>query len=231
MYRSPNGTIRNILDGTSFLRRNVPRLVPRWTQPIVIGRHAYGDIYRATEIKIPGPGKVTLCYQPAGGPAQTFEVHDFNGGGAAIAMRNTEGSITGFARASFNYALLRGWLLYFSTKNTILEAYDGYFMDIFRRIYETEFEAEFDKKGLTCEHRRIDDMVACALKWDGRHVWACTNYDGGVCRRTARRWRARRRTGHGDAALLAAPEGPAEVHQSDRVDPRLGARADLSWAV
>jgi isocitrate dehydrogenase len=185
MYRSPNGTIRNILDGTIFrepiICRNVPRLVPHWTQPIVIGRHAYGDVYRATEMKIPGPGKVTLSYQPAsGGPAQTLEVHDFKRGGAAMAMHNTLESIEGFARASFNYALQRGWPLYFSTKNTILKAYDGYFMDIFQRIYETEFKAEFDKRKLTYEHRLIDDMVAQSLKWSGGYVWACKNYDGDV---------------------------------------------------
>jgi isocitrate dehydrogenase len=186
MYRSPNGTIRNILDGTIFrepiICKNVPRLVPHWTIPTVIGRHAYGDIYRAVEMKIPGPGKVTMTYQPAdGSPAQTLEVHDFGaGGGAAMAMHNTRVSIEGFARASFNYALQRGWPLYFSTKNTILKAYDGYFKDIFQTIYENEFKAEFDKKKLTYEHRLIDDMVACALKWNGGYVWACKNYDGDV---------------------------------------------------
>jgi isocitrate dehydrogenase len=186
MYRSPNGTIRNILDGTIFrepiICRNVPRLVPHWTQPIVIGRHAYGDIYRATEMKIPGPGKVTLTYQPAdGGAAQTLEVHDFGaGGGAAMAMHNTRVSIEGFARASFNYALQRGWPLYFSTKNTILKAYDGFFKDVFQDIYEREFKAQFDAAKLTYEHRLIDDMVACALKWNGGYVWACKNYDGDV---------------------------------------------------
>ena len=186
MYRSPNGTIRNILDGTIFrepiICRNVPRLVPHWTQPIVIGRHAYGDIYRATEMKIPGPGKVTLTYQPAdGSPAQTLDVHDFGaGGGAAMAMHNTRVSIEGFARASFNYALQRGWPLYFSTKNTILKAYDGYFKDIFEDIYQRDFKAKFDAAKLTYEHRLIDDMVACALKWNGGYVWACKNYDGDV---------------------------------------------------
>ena len=186
MYRSPNGTIRNILDGTIFrepiICRNVPRLVPHWTQPIVIGRHAYGDIYRATEMKIPGPGKVTLTYQPAdGGPAQTLDVHDFGaGGGAAMAMHNTRVSIEGFARASFNYALQRGWPLYFSTKNTILKAYDGYFKDIFEDIYQRDFKAKFDAAKLTYEHRLIDDMVACVLKWNGGYVWACKNYDGDV---------------------------------------------------
>lgn len=170
MYRSQNGTNRNILDGRVFsepiICRNLPRLVPLWTQPIVIGRHAYGDIYRATEMKIPGPSKVTLSYQPAGGgPTQTLEVQKFKHGSAAMVMHNTEESITGFARASFNYALMRGWPLY-----SILKAYDGYFMDIFQRIYETEFKAEFDKKGLTYEHRLIDDMVGQSLKWNGGYV-------------------------------------------------------------
>jgi isocitrate dehydrogenase len=186
MYRSPNGTLRNILDGTIFrepiICQNVPRLVPHWTKPIVIGRHAYGDVYRAVEMRIPGPGKVTMSYQPAdGGPMQTLEVHDFGeGGGVAMSMHNTRVSIEGFARASFNYALMRGWPLYFSTKNTILKTYDGFFMRIFARIYETEFKEEFTKRGLTYEHRLIDDMVACALKWNGAYVWACKNYDGDV---------------------------------------------------
>ena len=187
MYRSPNGTLRNILDGTIFrepiICQNVPRLVPHWTQPIVIGRHAYGDIYRATEMRIPGPGKVTMSYQPAdGGPVQTLEVHDFTGegGGVTMAMHNTRVSIEGFARASFNYALTRNWPLYFSTKNTILKSYDGFFMDCFATIFENEFKAEFTKRGLTYEHRLIDDMVACALKWNGAYVWACKNYDGDV---------------------------------------------------
>ena len=185
MYRSPNGTIRNILDGTIFrepiICRNVPRLVPHWTKPLVIGRHAYGDIYRATETKIPGPGKVQLVYTPEGGQPQIMDVHDFGaGGGAAMAMHNTRVSIEGFARASFNYALTRGWPLYFSTKNTILKAYDGYFKDIFEDIYQHEFKAKFDAANLTYEHRLIDDMVACALKWNGGYVWACKNYDGDV---------------------------------------------------
>ncbi len=185
MYRSPNGTIRNILDGTIFrepiICRNVPRLVPHWTKPIVIGRHAYGDIYRAVETKIPGPGKVTLTYQPSGGgPAQTLEVHDFKGAGVAMAMHNTKGSIEGFARASFNYGLQRGYPVYLSTKNTILKAYDGYFKDLFQDIFEREFQAEFARRGLTYEHRLIDDMVAQALKWSGGYLWACKNYDGDV---------------------------------------------------
>jgi isocitrate dehydrogenase len=185
MWRSPNGTIRNILDGTIFrepiICKNVPRLVPHWTQPIVIGRHAYGDIYRATETKIPGPGRVTLHYQPAGGGAeQVMEVHDFKGPGVAMGMHNTSESITGFARASFNYGLARGYPVYLSTKNTILKAYDGVFKDIFQDIFDAEFKAEFAKKKLTYEHRLIDDMVACALKWNGGYVWACKNYDGDV---------------------------------------------------
>ncbi len=186
MYRSPNGTIRNILDGTIFrepiICKNVPRLVPHWTKPIVIGRHAYGDIYRATEMKIPGSGKVTLTYQPAGGgPAQTLDVHEFaQGGGVAMAMHNTRKSIEGFARASFNYGLQRGYSVYLSTKNTILKAYDGYFKDLFQEIFDREFKAEFDKRKLTYEHRLIDDMVAQALKWEGGYLWACKNYDGDV---------------------------------------------------
>ena len=188
MYRSPNGTIRNVLDGTIFrepiICSNVPRLVPHWTQPIVIGRHAYGDIYRAAEFKVPGPGKVTVSFQPTGGgPDITLDVHDFSetdGGGVAMAIHNTHRSIEGFARASFSYALARKLPLYLSTKNTILKAYDGFFKDAFQRIYETEFKAEFDRAGLTYEHRLIDDMVAAALKWTGGYVWACKNYDGDV---------------------------------------------------
>jgi isocitrate dehydrogenase len=185
MWRSPNGTIRNILDGTIFrepiIIRNVPRLVPTWTKPIVIGRHAYGDIYRASELRIPGPGRLTLSFQPAdGGPAQTIEVHDFKGEGVALGMHNTRASIEGFARASFNYGLMRGYPVYLSTKNTILKAYDGMFKDIFQNIFDTEFRAAFEKAGLTYEHRLIDDMVASALKWEGGYVWAAKNYDGDV---------------------------------------------------
>jgi isocitrate dehydrogenase len=185
MWRSPNGTIRNILDGTIFrepiICRNVPRLVSHWTQPIVIGRHAYGDIYRATETKIPGPGKVTLVYQPAdGGAPHVMDVHDFKGPGVALAMHNTRQSIEGFARASFHYALLRKYPVYLSTKNTILKAYDGMFKDVFEEIFQAEFRADFEAAGLTYEHRLIDDMVACALKWNGGYLWACKNYDGDV---------------------------------------------------
>ena len=185
MWRSPNGTIRNILDGTIFREpivcSNVPRLVPHWNQPIVIGRHAYGDIYRAVETKIPGPGKVTLRYQPAdGGEPLELEVHDFKGPGVALGIHNTLASIEGFARASFNYGLSRNFPVYLSTKNTILKAYDGMFKDVFQEIFDREYKARFDEKGLTYEHRLIDDMVAAALKWTGGYVWACKNYDGDV---------------------------------------------------
>ena len=184
MWRSPNGTIRNILDGTIFrepiICSNVPRLVPHWSQPIVIGRHAYGDIYRATETKIPGPGKVSLVYTPEGGKPVEMEVFDFKGPGVAMGMHNTNRSIEGFARASFNYGLARNFPVYLSTKNTILKAYDGSFKDIFQAIFDAEFKAEFDKRKLTYEHRLIDDMVASALKWNGGYVWACKNYDGDV---------------------------------------------------
>ena len=185
MWRSPNGTIRNILDGTIFrepiICSNVPRLVPHWSQPIVIGRHAYGDIYRATEFKVPGPGRVMMSYVPAdGSPVQTLDIFNFKGPGVAMGMHNTNESIAGFARASFNYGLARNYPVYLSTKNTILKAYDGQFKDIFQHIFDTEFADKFKAAGLTYEHRLIDDMVACALKWNGGYVWACKNYDGDV---------------------------------------------------
>ncbi|MBB5372435.1 NADP-dependent isocitrate dehydrogenase [Acidocella aromatica] len=184
MWKSPNGTIRNVLDGTIFrepiICKNVPRLVPHWSQPIVIGRHAYGDIYRATERKIPGPGKVSLVYTPEGGEPEVMEIHDFKGPGVAMGMHNTVASIEGFARASFNYGLSRNFPVYLSTKNTILKAYDGTFKDTFQAIFDAEFKEKFDAAGLTYEHRLIDDMVACALKWSGGYVWACKNYDGDV---------------------------------------------------
>ncbi len=185
MWRSPNGTIRNILDGTIFrepiICSNVPRLVPHWTQPIVIGRHAYGDIYRATEAKIPAAGRVTLNYVPAdGSPMVEMEVFDFKGPGVVMGMHNTNASIEGFARASFNYGLARNFPVYLSTKNTILKAYDGQFKDIFQAVFDAEFTDKFKAAGLTYEHRLIDDMVACALKWSGGYVWACKNYDGDV---------------------------------------------------
>ena len=185
MWRSPNGTIRNVLDGTIFrepiICKNVPRLVPHWSEPIVIGRHAYGDIYRATETKIPGPGLVQLTYHPAdGGTPMLLDVHDFKGPGVAMGMHNTLASIQGFARASFNYGLLRKFPVYLSTKNTILKAYDGMFKDTFQEIFDAEFKAQYDAAGLTYEHRLIDDMVASALKWSGGYLWACKNYDGDV---------------------------------------------------
>ena len=185
MYRSPNGTIRNILGGTVFrqpiLCRNVPRLVPGWRKPIVIGRHAFGDQYRATDFVVPGPGVLTMRFQPAdGGPAQDFEIFDFPSGGVALGMYNLDESIRGFARACMNYALSLGWPLYMSTKNTILKAYDGRFRDLFQEVFDAEFADRFATAGLTYEHRLIDDMVAAALKWDGGFVWACKNYDGDV---------------------------------------------------
>jgi isocitrate dehydrogenase len=185
MWRSPNGTIRNIIGGTVFRQpiivSNVPRLVPGWTQPIVIGRHAFGDQYRATDFKVPGPGKLTMTFAPAdGGAAQTFEIFDFPGSGIAMGMYNLDESIRGFARACFNYGLNLGWPVYLSTKNTILKAYDGRFKDLFQEVFDAEFKADFEAKGLDYEHRLIDDMVACAMKWTGGYVWACKNYDGDV---------------------------------------------------
>jgi isocitrate dehydrogenase len=185
MWRSPNGTIRNIIGGTVFrepiICRNVPRLVPGWTKPIVIGRHAYGDQYRATDFVVPGKGRLTIRFEPEdGGEPIEREVFDFPGGGVALSMYNLDESIRGFARSCFNYAVNRGWPLYLSTKNTILKAYDGRFKDLFEEVYESEFKAAFAEKKLTYEHRLIDDMVACALKWNGGFVWACKNYDGDV---------------------------------------------------
>ncbi|MBO6560339.1 MAG: NADP-dependent isocitrate dehydrogenase [Nisaea sp.] len=185
MWRSPNGTIRNILGGTVFRQpiicNNVPRLVPGWTQPIVIGRHAFGDQYRATDMVVKGPGKLTMTFQPAdGSPAITHEVFDFPGGGVAMSMYNLDDSIRGFARACMNYGLDLGWPVYLSTKNTILKAYDGRFKDLFQEVFEEEFEAKFKAKGIIYEHRLIDDMVAAAMKWSGGFVWACKNYDGDV---------------------------------------------------
>jgi isocitrate dehydrogenase len=185
MWRSPNGTIRNILGGVIFrepiICRNVPRLVPGWTKPIVIGRHAYADQYRATDTLIPGPGKLTLRWEAAdGSDSMELEVFDFPGAGVAMSMYNLDGSIRDFARASMNYALMRGYPLYLSTKNTILKVYDGRFKDIFDEVFEAEFKAKFEEAKITYEHRLIDDMVAAALKWSGGYVWACKNYDGDV---------------------------------------------------
>ena len=184
MYRSPNGTIRNILGGVIFrepiICRNVPRLVPGWTKPIIIGRHAYGDQYRATDFRVPGKGKLFLTFIGEEGEEIKREVFQFPGPGVAMAMYNLDHSIRDFARASMNYALSRNFPLYLSTKNTIVKVYDGRFKDIFQEIYDKEFRAEFENKGLFYEHRLIDDMVAAALKWSGGYVWACKNYDGDV---------------------------------------------------
>jgi isocitrate dehydrogenase len=185
MYRSPNGTIRNILGGVIFREpiviSNVPRLVPTWTKPIVIGRHAFGDQYRATDTVIPGAGTLTLTFTPKdGGEPVEMNVYDFPGGGVALAMYNLDDSIRDFARASMRYGLQRGFPVYLSTKNTILKAYDGRFKDLFAEVFEQEFKADFEAAGLTYEHRLIDDMVAAALKWEGGYVWACKNYDGDV---------------------------------------------------
>ena len=184
MWRSPNGTIRNILGGTVFRQpiiiNNIPRYVPTWNQPIVIGRHAFGDQYKATDFLVPGPGKLKLVFEGENGESFSKEVFDFKSKGCALGMYNLEESIIGFARACFNYGLNLGWPVYMSTKNTILKAYDGLFKDTFEKIYKDEFEELFKKKNISYEHRLIDDMVACAMKWEGGFVWACKNYDGDV---------------------------------------------------
>ena len=185
MWKSPNGTIRNILGGVIFrepiIINNIPRLVPHWTQPIVVGRHAFGDQYRATDFKVPGKGKLTVTFTPEdGSEPMEFHVFDYPGSGVAMTMYNLDESIRDFARASMRYSLSRNMPLYLSTKNTILKAYDGQFKDIFQHVYDTEFKAEFEAKGLAYDHRLIDDMVASALKWEGGYVWACKNYDGDV---------------------------------------------------
>ena len=185
MWKSPNGTIRNILDGTVFrepiVMKNIPRLVNNWTAPIIVGRHAFGDQYRATDTVIKGKGKLTMTFTPEDGSlAQVFEVYNFKGDGVALSMYNTDESIRGFAHSCFNMALSKKWPLYLSTKNTILKKYDGRFKDIFQEIYDNEYKSQFQKEGITYEHRLIDDMVAAALKWNGNFVWACKNYDGDV---------------------------------------------------
>jgi len=185
MWKSPNGTIRNILDGTVFREpivcSNVPRLVPNWTAPICIGRHAFGDQYRATDFVTKGKGKLTITFTPEdGSEPQSFEVYNFKGDGVALAMYNTDDSIRGFARACMNQAIMKRWPLYLSTKNTILKKYDGRFKDIFQEVFDAEFATKFAEAGITYEHRLIDDMVAAALKWNGNFVWACKNYDGDV---------------------------------------------------
>ena len=186
MWRSPNGTIRNILGGTVFREpivcKNVPRLIPGWTDPIVVGRHAFGDQYRATDFKVPGPGKLSIKWTPNDSSVEPIEreVYEFEGSGVAMAMYNTDESIRDFARSCMNYALMREWPVYLSTKNTILKQYDGRFKDLFQEIYEVEFAKQFKELELDYEHRLIDDMVASALKWNGKFVWACKNYDGDV---------------------------------------------------
>jgi isocitrate dehydrogenase len=185
MWRSPNGTIRNILGGTIFRQpiiiKNVPRLVPGWTKPIVIGRHAYGDQYRATDFVFPSAGKLTMSFTPNdGSEPMNFEVFDAPAGGVAMAMYNLDESIIGFAHACMNYGLDLGWPVYLSTKNTILKRYDGRFMDLFEKVFQEEFKDKFAAASITYEHRLIDDMVACAMKWEGGYVWACKNYDGDV---------------------------------------------------
>ncbi|MEM6548063.1 MAG: NADP-dependent isocitrate dehydrogenase [Pseudomonadota bacterium] len=184
MWRSPHGTIRNILGGVIFRQpiicENVPRLVPGWTQPIVVGRHAFGDQYRATDFKFPGKGKLTIRFQGEDGQVIEHEVFEAPGAGVTMAMYNLDQSILDFARASMNYGLSLGWPVYLSTKNTILKQYDGRFMELFQKVYDEEFKTEFEAKGIHYEHRLIDDMVACAMKWNGGYVWACKNYDGDV---------------------------------------------------
>ena len=184
MWRSPNGTIRNIIGGTIFREpivcKNVPRLVPGWTHPIVIGRHAFGDQYRATDFVVPGKGKLTVRFEGEDGKVIEHNVFDFPAGGVAMTMYNLDDSIVGFARSSFNYGLMRGWPVYLSTKNTILKRYDGRFKDLFQEVFDKEFADKFKAKNITYEHRLIDDMVASALKWHGEFVWACKNYDGDV---------------------------------------------------
>ncbi|GAA1031569.1 NADP-dependent isocitrate dehydrogenase [Virgisporangium ochraceum] len=209
MWRSPNGTIRNILGGVVFrepiIMSNVPRLVPGWTKPIIIGRHAHGDQYKATDFVVPGPGTLTISFQPAdGGEPMEFNVAEFTGGGVAMGMYNFDESIRDFARASLRYGLDRNYPVYMSTKNTILKAYDGRFKDLFQEIFDAEFADEFKAAGLTYEHRLIDDMVAAALKWEGGFVWACKNYDGDVQSDTVAQ-------GYGSLGLmtsvLMAPDG------------------------
>ena len=184
MWKSPNGTIRNILDGTVFrepiIINNIPRLVPGWTQPIVIGRHAFGDQYRATDTVIKGKGTLKMSFTGEDGKTQEWEVYNFKGNGVAMCMYNTEESIRGFAQSCFNMALVKGWPLYLSTKNTILKKYDGQFKDIFQDVYEKDYKKKFEAKGISYEHRLIDDMVASCMKWSGGYVWACKNYDGDV---------------------------------------------------
>ncbi len=209
MWRSPNGTIRNIIGGTVFrepiICKNVPRLVPSWTDPVIIGRHAFGDQYRATDFKVPGKGKLEIKWTSEDGKDnKSYEVFNFPGPGVALSMYNLDKSIEDFARSCFNYGLIKKWPVYLSTKNTILKTYDGRFKDIFEEVFEKEFKSDFDKHKLTYEHRLIDDMVACAMKWSGKYIWACKNYDGDVQSDTVAQ-------GYGSLGLmtsvLLAPDG------------------------
>jgi len=209
MWRSPNGTIRNIIGGTVFrepiICKNIPKLVPSWTDPVVIGRHAFGDQYRATDFLVPGKGKLELKWTSTDGKDEKkFEVFDFNGPGVALSMYNLDKSIEDFARSCLNYGLIKKWPVYLSTKNTILKKYDGRFKDIFEKVYDEEFKKEFEKNKITYEHRLIDDMVACAMKWSGKYIWACKNYDGDVQSDTVAQ-------GYGSLGLmtsvLLAPDG------------------------
>ena len=209
MWRSPNGTIRNIIGGTVFrepiICKNVPRLVPSWTDPVIIGRHAFGDQYRATDFKVPGKGKLEVKWTSEDGKDnKSYEVFNFPGPGVALSMYNLDKSIEDFARSCFNYGLIKKWPVYLSTKNTILKTYDGRFKDIFQEVFEKEFKSDFDKHNLTYEHRLIDDMVACAMKWSGKYIWACKNYDGDVQSDTVAQ-------GYGSLGLmtsvLLAPDG------------------------
>jgi len=209
MWRSPNGTIRNILGGTVFrepiICRNIPKLVPTWTDPLIIGRHAFGDQYRATDFKVPGKGKMEVKWTAEDGSSEIkYEVFNFPGPGIALSMYNLDKSIEDFARSCFNYGIIKKWPVYLSTKNTILKIYDGRFKDIFQEIFEKEFKTEFEKHNITYEHRLIDDMVACAMKWSGKYIWACKNYDGDVQSDTVAQ-------GYGSLGLmtsvLLAPDG------------------------
>ncbi len=209
MWRSPNGTIRNIIGGTVFrepiICKNVPRLVPSWTYPVIIGRHAFGDQYRATDFKVPGRGKLEIKWTSEDGKdTKNYEVFNFPGSGVALSMYNLDKSIEDFARSCFNYGLIKKWPVYLSTKNTILKTYDGRFKDIFQGVFEKEFKSSFEKNNLTYEHRLIDDMVACAMKWSGKYIWACKNYDGDVQSDTVAQ-------GYGSLGLmtsvLLAPDG------------------------
>ena len=209
MWRSPNGTIRNIIGGTVFrepiICKNVPRLVPSWTDPVIIGRHAFGDQYRATDFKVPGKGKLEIKWTSEDGKdTKNYEVFNFPGSGVALSMYNLDKSIEDFARSCFNYGLIKKWPVYLSTKNTILKTYDGRFKDIFQSVFEKEFKSSFEKNNLTYEHRFIDDMVACAMKWSGKYIWACKNYDGDVQSDTVAQ-------GYGSLGLmtsvLLAPDG------------------------